>query len=465
MRKLLLALTRNPVSLAGALLATFSAAIILTLFLLQWVGFEGGPYIGILAYLIFPVFFGIGLILIPLGMRREKRRRSRGEKSFPILDLNQDSVRRATLIVFALSIVNVIVFATVTYKGVEVMESNEFCGTACHSVMQPEYTAYKRSPHASVKCVECHIGSGADWFAKSKLSGAWQVVSVTLDLYPRPIPTPVHDLRPARETCQECHSPEKFVGDKLRVDTHYSNDEANTELKTVLLLRVGGKKPNGSQGIHWHVDPGNEIKYRSDKSRETIYDVELTTADGQRRLYKASEEVPTDEETEWRTMDCIDCHNRPTHIYGLPHDEVDLAIQEGKIDRGLPFIRKQAIAALEESYDSHDAARLGIETRIADYYAESHPELAAEKSTAIGAAAEALGDIYASNVFPHMKVDWATYPDHIGHEASDGCYRCHNDEHSTDDGEVISQDCDTCHAILAWEEEAPEILDAIEASS
>lgn len=464
MRGFLLALTRNPVSLLGALLATFSAAITLTLFILQWIGFEGGPYIGILAYLIFPLFFVGGLILIPLGMRRERKRVRDGRKAFPLIDLNNDKTRRVVVTVFVLSVVNVIFLAAVTYKGVEVMESNDFCGTACHSVMQPEYTAYARSPHSRVACVDCHIGSGADWFAKSKLSGAWQVVSVTFDLYPRPIPTPVHNLRPARDTCQECHWPEQFVGDKLRVDTHFSNDEANTELKTVLLLRVGGTQPSGAKGIHWHVDPGLEIRYLADSTRETIYDVELTRADGTKSVFKGPEDLPEGGETEWRTMDCVDCHNRPTHVYGLPHSEVDLALERGEIDRDLPFIRRQAVAALETSYDSHEAARSGIADEITAFYAASYPELAVGSSEEINAATAVLGDIYSSNVFPQMKVEWGTYPDHIGHEASDGCYRCHNDEHATSDGEVISQDCDTCHAILAWDEEDPDILGQIEAS-
>ena len=95
-----------------------------------------------------------------------------------------------------------VIVATGTYKAVELMESVEFCGTTCHKVMSPEYTTYLRSPHARVRCTQCHIGPGADWFVQSKLSGSWQLVSVALNLYPRPIPTPVHNLRPSRETCE-----------------------------------------------------------------------------------------------------------------------------------------------------------------------------------------------------------------------------------------------------------------------
>ena len=69
------------------------------------------------------------------------------------------------------------------------------------------------------------------------------------------------------------------------------------------------------------------------------------------------------------------------------------------------------------------------------------------------AAGQALGDTYSVNVFPAMNVDWDTYPNHIGHTHFTGCFRCHNDEHESDDGQVISQDCDTCHSLLALEEE------------
>lgn len=470
MRFAFVALTRNIFSLIGVVLTTTSALLILTLFGLSLVGMEGSPYLGILAFLILPAVFVVGLILIPLGLRRHRKRQAQiattgvSEPELPVIDLNRETTRRVVLTVFLLTAVNLVIIVLATFKGVEVMESNSFCGETCHSVMQPEYTVYKKSPHARVDCVDCHIGPGADWFVKSKLSGAWQLVSTALDLYPRPIPTPVHSLRPSRETCEQCHWPEQFQGDELRVVTRYSDDELNTELKTVLLLRVGGVQPGGAKGIHWHVDPNIQIRYRSDPSRETIYDVELTQ-NGTTSTFAGPSGAPEDQELEWRTMDCVDCHNRPTHIYGLAGSEVDAALEHAQIDRSLPFVREQAVLALEQEYASHDEARQGISRQITAYYRDTYPDLATEYADEIAAAGKVLGDIYSSNVFPQMKVAWGTYPDHIGHETSDGCYRCHNDEHSTADGKVISQDCDTCHAILAWDEESPDILGTIEASS
>jgi hypothetical protein len=459
-------MTRSVWGLVGVALTTVSATLILTLYGIMLFGFQGGPYQGILAFVILPSFFVMGLLLIPVGVwRQRKLARVAAEKgleppAFPIINLNMPRTRVLVLLVLLLTVANVLILALATYKGVEVMDSTEFCGEACHTVMLPELTTYQRSPHARVKCVSCHIGPGADWFVKSKLSGTWQLVAVTLDLHPRPIPTPVHNLRPARETCEQCHWPTKFVGDTLSVRTHYSSDEANTELKTVLLLKVGGLQGRDSAGIHWHVDPSLQIRYRADEKRETIYDVELTDADGSVKTFAMDgEEAP--EEAEWRVMDCVDCHNRPTHIYHTPQHEIDEAIRLGTIPRSLPFVRREGLRLLQEEYASQDEARAQMASALQAYYDENHPEAVQEQADAIAQAGAKLGDIYSTNVFPTMKIEWGTYPNHIGHEDYPGCFRCHDDEHVTSEGESISQDCSTCHTVLAWEEEAPEILDQL----
>ena len=460
MRRFYIAISRNVISLAGTAIGTISVILIVTLFALELVGFEGGPYLGILAFLILPGLLVLGLGLIPLGAWVQRRRAARSigsEQTFPIIDLNHNRTRRLFIAFLFASVVNVIILAVATYKGVEVMESTAFCGSTCHSVMSPEFTTYQRSPHARVNCVECHIGPGANWFVKSKLSGAWQVVAVALDLYPRPIPTPVHNLRPARETCEQCHWPNRFVGDRLKVITHFAPDEGNTELKTVLLLHVGGQQGRNSHGIHWHVDPGIQVRYRSDESREKIYDVELTLSDGTVKTYRLEGEEPA-EETGWREMDCVDCHNRPSHIYRMPEEEIDMALEEERIDPALPHIRREGLRALQVDYASHEEARRRIADQLGAFYAESYPDLAGSAQEQINHAARELAQIYSTNVFPSMKIIWGTYPNHIGHQHSTGCFRCHDDEHATSLGEVISQDCFTCHNLLAMEEENPEVL-------
>jgi len=465
MRQFFIALTRNPLSLAGAGITTASAILIISLFALEVVGFRGSSYLGILAFLILPALFVVGLVLIPIGIRWERKRQARGgETGFPVLDFNRSRVRNVGLIVLGLTAVNIVILSTATYKGVEVMESTEFCGETCHSVMAPEFTTYQTSPHARVACVDCHIGAGASWFVKSKLSGAWQVVSVAFDLYEQPIPTPVHNLRPARETCEQCHWPSIFVGDRLKVLPKFEEDEENTELKTVLLLRVGGVEGRKSHGIHWHVDPGVQIRYRSDETRHVIGDVEMSTPDGPTKLFKAPEGLDESIATgEWRTMDCVDCHNRPTHIYKTPERALNDALAEGLIDRHLPFIRREGLAALTAEYASQEAAATEIPARITAFYQENYPELLADGSReAIGAAGAMLGELHNRYVHPSMKITWGTYPSHIGHEDFPGCFRCHDEDHATEEGETISQDCSTCHSLLAMEEEDPAILTELE---
>jgi hypothetical protein len=454
-------ITHNAISLIGTAIALAALVLIASLFTMEQFGFEGGPYLGILTYLILPLIFVIGLILIPVGavLWRHKMRRTPGGEGmplFPVFDLNVVHTRRWLLVFIGATMVNIVILASATYKGVEVMESVEFCGMACHSVMEPEHTAHARSPHSRVACADCHIGPGANWFVKSKLDGAWQLVSVALDLYPRPVPTPLHDLRPARDTCEQCHWPTKFVGDKLREIKHYKEDEANTELTTALLLRVGGASGSGSSGIHWHVDPDVSIRYRSDETREEIYEVELTKADGTVTEY--SDRRAPEEGGVWRTMDCVDCHNRPTHIYDSAGPAVDRAIREARIDRSLPFVKREGLRIIDAEYESHEAARTTISDELRAYYAEYYPELAESSAELISSAAEALGDLYAANVFPDMQVWWDTYPDHIGHEQSPGCLRCHSRSMRTADREQVSNDCDTCHVLLAEGEEDPHIL-------
>jgi hypothetical protein len=456
-------LTRHPLSLIGSTIATAASTLFLIFFVLGLFGMEQHPYVGILAYVLLPTVFVLGLVMIPIGLRRARRQKP-GATAFPIIDLNRESVRNRVMVFIVLTVVNVVIIAVATYKGVEVMDTKAFCGETCHTVMAPEFTALQRGPHASVNCVDCHIGPGAGWFVRSKLSGSWQVIAVTFDLYPRPIPSPVHNLRPARETCEQCHWPQKFVGDRLKVLTKYDDDEANTEKQTVLLLRVGGVEGRQAKGIHWHVDRDSKIRYRSNESREEIYEVELTGADGkvERWLAPGAEQGEKATAGVWRQMDCVDCHNRPSHIFHTPEEEVDKAIEERTIAHDLPFVHREGLRLIKADYADQDAARTAIRAGLEGFYAQNYPEVAKSRAADIDAAATALYTSWSSNVFPQMKVTWSTYPNHIGHQQSHGCWRCHDDEHKSKDGRVISQDCDTCHSLLAEEEQNPAILRTLE---
>ena len=470
LKTLFTTVSRSLISLAGIVFTTISAILFFTLFGIEEFGKEQhGAYTGILAFIIIPSIFVFGLVLIPLGMavlrRADRKRAAKGEPEpkAPVIDFNLPRTRMIVAVVAVLSVVNVVILATGTYKSIETMESTEFCGGACHSVMSPEYTTYQRSPHSNVRCTQCHIGPGAGWFVKSKLSGSWQLISVSFNLYPRPIPTPVENLRPARDTCEGCHLPGRFMGDKLKVITHHAEDEANTPKKTVLMMKLGGSRENGATGIHWHVDKGTSLKYRGDKQRRYVAQIELSLADGGTRSYKNEESAPTDAgvvvmNEEWRTMDCIDCHNRPTHVYQRPIDELDLALDTGDLDSSLPFIRREGLRVIQTDYPSWEVAQTSMKKELQDFYAKSYPDLMKGDSKKVDLAADALFTLYKRNVYPTMNIKWGTYPSFRDHFEDSGCFRCHTNDMKTADGKKVGQKCDSCHTTLAEDEEDPEIL-------
>ncbi len=462
-RNLISIIAGHWISLVGAILALVGLVLFITFIGIQLAGFGGGPYLGLLTYLLLPMVFAAGLVLVPVGAWRKRKLDARKQAvpgttpSLPIIDLNNDRTRGILLASVVIAVLGVVLVAGATYKGVQEMETVAFCGTVCHTVMEPEHTAFLRSSHSKLTCANCHIGKGADWFVKSKISGSWQLVSVAFNLYPTPIPTPVHSLRPARDTCEQCHWPTRHVGETLKVLTKFADDEANTETKTVMMMKVGGQQAGKSSGIHWHVDRGVQIRYLSDASRESIYDVELTAADGKVRVYK-SEEKPTGK-TEWRTMDCVDCHNRPSHTFKPASLEINNALEDGRIDRSLPFIKREGMRVVNGSYASKEEAKAGISREVEAFYKSSYADLSTSKSANIAAAGKALGDIYSWNVFPKMKVGWGTYKSNLGHaDDSPGCLRCHDKKHVAEDGNKIGGSCKSCHAVLADEEPDPEVL-------
>ena len=358
-----------------------------------------------------------------------------------------------------------ICMGAIVYSAYHYTESVNFCGRLCHRVMKPEYTAYQHSPHSHVKCVECHIGPGASWFVKSKLSGMREVVAYLSNKYPRPIPTPLHNLRPARETCEECHRPEFFIGYKLVIKEKRAPDEKNSKLYTILLMKTGtgGMRANRAQGIHWHVSPEVQIFYKyTDEKRENIVEV-VKIENGKKTIFKKSEEAdsegkPEEKEVYIRKMDCLDCHNRPTHIFHSPEEAIDLEFVQGKMPEDIPFIKKVSLEAITKKYASREEARQKISEYILSFYKKNYPELVKKDSQKIQEAIKASIEAYMLNVFPEMRISWNTYPNFLSHK---GCWRCHNDEFESKDGETITQDCTLCHNLLAEDEQNPEVLDTI----
>jgi nitrate/TMAO reductase-like tetraheme cytochrome c subunit len=451
----------NPITLAGVVLTTVSAISIIAFILGEMAGGLRNPYLGIFAYLILPAFFVLGLVVIPIGMWRRRAKLIAAGVSleeigrYPRLDFNDPQLRRAGAVVLLLTAINAIIFGASSYLAVEHLETVEFCGTACH-LMAPEYTAYQASPHSRVACVECHIGPGASWFVRSKLDGVRQVWKTALDTYERPIGTPIHDLRPARETCEQCHWPTKHHGDKVKIFARFGTDEANSPSYSAMMLKTGGGSLDlgSAGGIHWwHIESDNRIRYVSrDQEREEIVWVELTTPDGETRVYsREGDELPGAEELELRarTMDCIDCHNRPTHLFEVPSNTLDQELTARPVLAELPWFKRQALAAIDGDYPSHEAGTEAVRQAMLEFYRSSYPELWRSRQGLVETGAEVAAGAYARSVFPEMDTDWETHPNHIGHEQSPGCWRCHDEELATADGEhVITMDCETCHVFL-----------------
>lgn len=464
---------RNWITLFGAIMTTTGALLLIAFLMLGIIGVPMSPYVGIVGFMFLPAIFVIGLITIPIGAyigaprppEAETEGRRKGPRAPHLrIDFNSPRTRVGILLLAILSVVNLLILSTATYRGVLFMDSEAFCGETCHSVMAPEYTAYLDSPHSRVECVECHIGPGAPWFVRAKLSGVRQVFAVAFDTHSRPIETPVENLRPARETCEECHWPERFTGDRIKTFRKFSEDEENTPMTSVLLLHIGGGLDRHG-GIHsWHIDPAKETRYIAmDRERQEIGYVKVTDADGTVVEYMADGVELTPEQltgSEMRVMDCMDCHNRPAHTFQLPGRALDKAMAANRIDRSIPYIRKVGAEALTQEHEGEDGAE-AIAGYIRAYYAENYPDLPEDTKGALESAIAEIQSIYKKNVFPSMNITWGTYPNHIGHMDAPGCFRCHDDSHKTKEGVAIRGDCFLCHAVLAMDEEEPEVLEQL----
>src|SRR5664279_164790 len=375
--------SQNFISLVGVVLTTSSALTLIAFWVYDFM-LPGPPhpYVGILLFLLLPGLFVFGLLLIPIGIWfRRKKLLAAGEipAEYPEVDLKVPAVRSSLAFVGLATFLNILIFGFASYRGVSYMDSTTFCGQTCHTVMQPEFSAYQNSPHSRVECVQCHIGPGAGWFVKSKMSGLRQVYAVTFKTYSRPIPSPVKYLRPARDTCEQCHWPQRFSGDKFILRTNYKEDEENTPLTTALIVKIGGHTRDGSIGIHGrHLDDGSRIHYISTDDRRQVIPVVYYTDDKGKTVEYISTDIKVTKEelakAEKRSMDCIDCHNRPTHAFELPENAVDLRMSRGVISPELPFIRKKSVELLKVDYPDRETAKSKITEGVTSYYRTSYPD-------------------------------------------------------------------------------------------
>jgi NapC/NirT cytochrome c family, N-terminal region len=450
--------TRHWLSLFG--LALLITAVISWLFVLplQIRGHADNPYVGIIAFLIIPMLFFMGLVLTPIGVYLGKRRIRLGltEEQFD----RKTALRRIGLFFAMTTLVNILIGTQVTYRAVEHMETPQFCGATCH-VMAPEFAAYQNSPHSRVECVDCHVAPGAAGWIASKAAGTRQLIETVLKKYPQPIPTALETNRlvPSRETCENCHWPQKFGGVTFRVINKYASDESNSRTQTVLMMLVGGNKVSGIHGAHF--GPGIHISYVADDAkRQAISSVHYqNTTIGVNTVFRVSEVAKGKAEALPRVdMQCVDCHNRPTHTFDLPDRALDKAMAGGEIPVTLPFIKREGLRLLQATYNTRDEASEKIQLGIVNFYRQNHSDVFKKRSDDIAAAAKAIVAIFNRNVFPELKVNWGTYPNNLGHIDAPGCFRCHDGSHTNADGNTITSDCSTCHQTLAVDEAKPDIL-------
>ena len=454
------ALWRNTLTVAGAVLAVVAMVFILSFLWLDLAMAQPSPYIGLFTYLILPGLLVIAMAMITVGLlaARFRFRRRYGSLSsyqfYPRIDLNNSRHRRLLATTGAAVALTVPVIGVLSYEGYHYTDSNQFCGAVCHTVMEPQFTAFQQSPHAHITCAECHIGAGASWYVKSKLSGIRQVFAVAADSFPRPIPPAIQELRPATETCRRCHWPSKFYGDQLVTIDHFSSDEANTHGRIRMLLKTGGSDTSTGppSGIHWHMALGFTVEYVAvDDHLQEIPWVQTTDhITGHTRIYRSDGRPHTDPPPEGtrRTVDCMDCHNRPTHIFRSPQRAADSAMNVNPVLQSLPFAKRELVGALVQPHADRDQGLAQVTERLKVFYQEKFPSVWSERRADVEKLIEVGQGILRTNSFPEMKVTWRTYPDNIGHKVFPGCFRCHEGRHVDERGKTLSHECGTCHEFL-----------------
>ncbi|MGA8161863.1 MAG: NapC/NirT family cytochrome c [Acidobacteriaceae bacterium] len=455
----------NLLSLIGGALTTASAFVLVGFWIVSIFGHGGStnPYIGIVLDLALPGLFIVGLVLIPIGIslrRRQLLAAGQVPSVYPQIDLRNPVFRRGIEIVVLATFINFVIVGTATYRGVSYMDSPNFCGQSCH-VMAPQWTAYQESPHSHVECVQCHVGSGMKSYVQAKVNGTKQLVEVTFHTWPTPIRANLNALRPARETCEACHSPTRFIGEKLLVKTTFGDDDKNSMTRTVLVLHLGGvDSVSHRSGIHGH--HLNNFEYvATDNEAQTIIAVTATNPDGSKTEYVSSDWKGPVKGVR-RTMDCMDCHNQATHVFQTPQDAIDEAMLDGTPNSSLPFVHKEGLQLIQATYASQAEAGQKIVAGLEDFYRTQYPQVWTADRGKVDAAARRLVALYDRNVYPDMKVTWGTYPNNIGHMAYPGCFRCHDGSHVSKDGKTLSNDCSLCHNILATDETHPAVLNDLQ---
>ena len=454
----LLSLCNNPLSVIGLFLVALGLLGLITLLMFAVVKENQNPYLDVVTHMVLPGVLVSGLLIVPIGAGWKHywllKHGAANVPRYVHIDLRDRATLGALLVFVAVTFLFVLPGLTVSaYEGYVYSESTEFCARVCHTVMEPQGTAHASSAHARVRCAECHIGEGAGWFVKSKLSGTRQVWAVWRDSFHRPIPPAITELRPARETCEECHWPDKFYGAQYREVAHYSPDQTNTRRISRMMVQTGGADESIGrvEGIHMHMLVAAAVEFVAiDEHLQEIPWVRYRRADGTATVYR-SDGLPNDAPPPdglRRTVDCMDCHNRGAHHFYPPEGAVDLMLEAGRIDATLPFIKREAVRVLTAGYTDRETGLGGIERGLQDFYRANYAQVWKTHGEALDRAIRAVQDVYRRSFFPAMNVDWRTYPENIGHMRSPGCFRCHDGLHVDAQGKAVISDCLVCHTFI-----------------
>jgi hypothetical protein len=463
-------LYRHPLAALGGALMVAGAIAFVILVAMDISASTDNPYRALVTFVAAPAIVTLGFVLFMLAIWIQVRRaRKRGERvRFNLsIDPTDPNYMRNLWLFLGFSAV---LIAVIAFSGTEAYESTEsvaFCGETCHEVMNPQAVTYKNSPHARVACVACHIGPGASFWVKSKIDGTRQVIAATFNTFSRPIETPIANLRPAQETCEQCHWPRQFYGKKLIARTYYRTDEENSPWTINLLMKIGGGNPRtgAQEGIHWHMLIDNRIDYiATDEKRMDIVWVRQISHTGDTTIYTDpdADEIPdpNDPNVEVRRFDCMDCHNRPSHNFEPPATSLNLALSNRELSPQLPYIREEGLELLNAEYANRPEAHQAIRSGLLAYYKDEYPDLVDSMSAEIQQATATLLNIYDNNFFPDMKTDYRARENDLSHFVNDGCFRCHDNMMESEDGKIIGKDCKTCHLIVA--QGPSEHLDSLE---
>jgi nitrate/TMAO reductase-like tetraheme cytochrome c subunit len=452
---------RNWISWSGLLLATSALFSFFLLFAIDLFAGHPNPYLGILAYVIAPGFFVLGLVIALFGAILQWRRNRRATKAAEPLvfkiDLSRARDRRFLWIFAGVAVVFLFVTAFGSYQTYQLSESAQFCGKACHLPMEPQFVTAQRTAHAKVECVACHVGPGAAAYFKTKVNGVKQLYHTVRNDFDRPIRMSASNPRPPQAICEQCHWPQRYVGNVDRTYQHFLSDEKNTPFAVRLILNVGGGDPSNGPpgGIHFHMNIANKIEYiATDDQRMSIPWVRKTDPQGAVTVYSDPDFKGDPAKYQILRMDCMDCHSRPAHKVKTPNDAVDLSLTTGRLDLTTPWVKKNVVAALTQPYKTRSEADQGITTALRKDYPDP--------KQADPIIKEALA-IYHQNFFPEVNLDWRTHPDFVGHKNWNCCFRCHDGKHVAADGKnsIKASDCKSCHLIVA--QGNPESMNQVDA--